>query len=419
MSAILQCLAVTPLCDYFLKDIGHNHLVCTNTTRSKQQQDSKDKGNNNRNNQNKNNTSNKSSNKVCLACQVDKVLLQMFASATGNTNTLSLLAKGVGGTNCIDSNSNNTNNNKDKDKDNNKDTNKDTKALEEKESFSRVKGEPLVTTEMLTAAWKCMSHLSGYEQRDAHEFLHGFLDVLGKHIVSYRQDVFDTINLPRPNNSVLQKEETVQDVVKQLFEGKLRSVLICRQCGTKRVQSEPFVSISLPLVSDSTGTNAMTVEKCLQHFTTPETLQDPVDCPSCGCKTSTTKQHVVSKLPRVLVLHLKRFDATLNKKIEDFCAFPANDLNMGLYLPHFAEVMTAKSESENQADPSILYKLIGTVNHFGTQSSGHYTNNCLVDDKWYHCNDAHVSYAGTEGKETGEHEVLNGEGAYLLFYIRS
>jgi hypothetical protein len=34
---------------------------------------------------------------------------------------------------------------------------------------------------MLTAVWRCggMSHLAGYDQRDAHEFLHGFLEIMG------------------------------------------------------------------------------------------------------------------------------------------------------------------------------------------------------------------------------------------------
>lgn len=68
------------------------------------------------------------------------------------------------------------------------------------------------------------------------------------------------------------------------------------------------------------------------------------------------------------------------------------------------------------AMPAINYDLFGTVNHFGNLQSGHYVANTLVDSRWYHSNDAHVSYAGTTGN--GEMEVVNSEGAYLLFYIR-
>jgi len=69
------------------------------------------------------------------------------------------------------------------------------------------------------------------------------------------------------------------------------------------------------------------------------------------------------------------------------------------------------------AMPSINYSLCGTVNHFGNMNSGHYVANVKVGSQWYHCNDAHVSYAGTSGD--GEVDVVNADGAYLLFYIRS
>lgn len=83
------------------------------------------------------------------------------------------------------------------------------------------------------------------------------------------------------------------------------------------------------------GTMKLTVERCLRHFTMAETLTDPVHCPSCGTKTVTRKQHVISKLPRILILHLKRFHAAQNKKIEDFVSYPEYDLSMGQYLPHW------------------------------------------------------------------------------------
>jgi hypothetical protein len=62
------------------------------------------------------------------------------------------------------------------------------------------KGNPLLTADILTASWKCggMKHLAGYEQRDAHEFLHGFLETLGKHMRQFRDRVSTTINSIQP-----------------------------------------------------------------------------------------------------------------------------------------------------------------------------------------------------------------------------
>ena len=67
------------------------------------------------------------------------------------------------------------------------------------------------------------------------------------------------------------------------------------------------------------------------------------------------------------------------------------------------------------ASPKVLYDLFGTVNHIGNLQSGHYVTNVKVNEVWYHCNDAHVSRAGLGD---GEEEVMNNEGAYILFYIR-
>ena len=137
----------------------------------------------------------------------------------------------------------------------------------------------------------------------------------------------------------------LKDVIKHLFEGTLRSVLVCEECGTKRTLSEPFLNISLHISKEanmpgSGVSDKLTVDSCLEHFTSPEKLADPVDCPTCGKKTPTKKQHTFSKLPRVLCVHLKRFHAALNKKIDDFVAFPAYGLNMGPHLPHWYVLLT-------------------------------------------------------------------------------
>ncbi len=148
-----------------------------------------------------------------------------------------------------------------------------------------------------------------------------------------------------------------KDPIKHLFGGVLRSVLICETCGCKRSQPEPFLNISLPLSKElaaaeaikknnnSTATTTMgtrkstnprlSVELCLEHFTMPEKLTDPVHCLSCNEKTPTSTQHTFAKLPKILCLHLKRFDALTNKKITDFVTFPARGLDMGKFLPHW------------------------------------------------------------------------------------
>ena len=108
---------------------------------------------------------------------------------------------------------------------------------------------------------------------------------------------------------------------------------------------ETFLNVSLPLsknlqektAAGARGSNKvkMSLERCLEHFTAPESLSDPVDCPQCMKKTSTKKQHTFAKLPKVFCIHLKRFDAAKNRKIGDFVSFPGVGLNMGRFFPHW------------------------------------------------------------------------------------
>ena len=429
MSAILHCLIhCVPLQQYFIRDIGHCHQAC-NIYRN---MSSKPVVANARDSQAKAKAKLKT---VCLACEMDKLFLRYMGSCRG----IDLLAL-VDASATILTPTTTTSTAVDEDVSNNK------------KDFVSVKGSPLLTAEMLAAAWKCggMNHLAGYEQRDAHEFLHGFLETLGKHIRQYRDRVRATIHAVQTSKPFVNADDSssngtffyfkilgasmrrlmlsiicLLDEIKNLFEGTLRSVLVCCDCGSKRMQSESFMSISLPLSAETSVTpgddngplqknnQRLTVESCLRHFTMPEMLTDPVFCPTCSGKTRTKKQHVVSKLPKVLCLHLKRFDAAHNKKIEEFVSFPSNGLNMGPFLPHWCEVsMSAANDIPgNILKPEISYDLFATVNHFGNLQSGHYVTNVKVKQQWYHCNDSFVGFASEE-------EILRSDGAYLLFYIR-
>jgi len=69
------------------------------------------------------------------------------------------------------------------------------------------------------------------------------------------------------------------------------------------------------------------------------------------------------------------------------------------------------SSASNNAQPEIMYDLFGVVVHRGNQNSGHYVTNVKVNNKWFSCNDQHVS-------SSNEAAVLTSDGAYILFYSR-
>jgi len=175
MSAILQCLIqCVPLQRYFLNDVGHNYEAC-GIYRRREGRKTASTVNSSK--------GKKTAESVCLACEMDKLFLRYKSSALG-VNVLSAVSpsstdssRGGGGAN--------------------------RSAAGGAKATPVIQGDPLVTADMLTAAWKCggMKHLAGYEQRDAHEFLHGFLEILGRHMQHYRSRVYKTINTARPLNA--------------------------------------------------------------------------------------------------------------------------------------------------------------------------------------------------------------------------
>ncbi len=218
---------------------------------------------------------------------------------------------------------------------------------------------------------------------------------------------------------------------------------MCDECGYKRSHLEPFlnVSLSLPTTKASGGSRAgnrrpssrIDVRSCIDLFSEAEPLSDGFFCPWCKKKTKTHKQHTFAKLPTVLCLHLKRFCATTNKKIDDQVMYPST-LDMGPYLPHWREIeqtgvaasTTAKSASSKSKKnkvkksdgliyPNMLYDLCGTINHSGTLNQGHYVANVKVDKDWYSCNDTEVNRVL---KEATEKELNKSEEVYMLFYQR-
>lgn len=139
-SAVLQCLiACVPIQKYFLHDMMHHHASCAEYRKMADRPALPRKFQS---------TDSSSRMSPCLACELDKLILRYFGSARG-VDVFSAV----------------------------------TDAASNMEERIIPKGDPLVTSEMLTSAWNCggMNHLAGYDQRDAHEFLHGFLDNMSKH----------------------------------------------------------------------------------------------------------------------------------------------------------------------------------------------------------------------------------------------
>ena len=184
MSAIIHCLIhCSPLQRFFLHDVGHNHVAChiyrMMNVKIPAEQGSRD-------------ASAKAKAKiksVCLACEMDKLFLRYV----GSTKGIDLLS--IVDTTALYSTV--------------KKAELNASSSSNKNEVVGIRGSPLLTAEMLTASWKCggMNHLAGYDQRDAHEFLHGFLEILGKHMRQFRDRVHAVMNSIQLPQSLKRKME--------------------------------------------------------------------------------------------------------------------------------------------------------------------------------------------------------------------
>ncbi|XP_004625148.1 ubiquitin carboxyl-terminal hydrolase 4 isoform X2 [Octodon degus] len=163
---------------------------------------------------------------------------------------------------------------------------------------------------------------------------------------------------------------------------------------------EKHVSMVQPQKKKKTS---VALRDCIELFTTMETLgeHDPWYCPNCKKHQQATKKFDLWSLPKILVVHLKRFSYNRywRDKLDTIVEFPVRALNM----------------SEFVCDPSArpyMYDLIAVSNHYGAMGVGHYTAYAKnkFSGKWYYFDDSSVSLAS-------EDQIVT-KAAYVLFYQR-
>mmetsp|Transcript_22399 Transcript_22399/g.22088 ORF Transcript_22399/g.22088 Transcript_22399/m.22088 type:complete len:113 (+) Transcript_22399:2438-2776(+) len=108
----------------------------------------------------------------------------------------------------------------------------------------------------------------------------------------------------------------------------------------------------------------------------------------------------VYKLPRVLIIHLKRFKQSgyFSTKNNKCIVFPLENFDMGRYA----------------CGGQGVYDLYAVSNHYGSLGGGHYTAYAKNhhNGNWYHFDDSSVSQV------RNPEESIIGSAAYVLFYKR-
>jgi len=156
---------------------------------------------------------------------------------------------------------------------------------------------------------------------------------------------------------------TEKTFIHDIFEGILTNETKCLSCETITSKDESFLDLSIDIEQNSSLTN------CLFNFSSVETLSrgDKFFCDKCCSLQEAQKRMKIKKLPKILVIHLKRF-----KFIEQLQQY--KKLNHRVAFPH---EFVIQNTSNDALDPERRYELFAVVIHVGSgPNHGHYV--CMV-----------------------------------------
>ncbi|EDO18435.1 hypothetical protein Kpol_1032p28 [Vanderwaltozyma polyspora DSM 70294] len=202
-------------------------------------------------------------------------------------------------------------------------------------------------------------------------------------------------------------------VIVDLFQGQYASQLKCKVCGCTSTTYQTFSVLSVPVPHVS----SCHILDCFNEFTKVEKLgtDELWSCPTCKKKQPSTKKLTITRLPRNLIIHLKRFDNMMNKNnvfvkypfLLDLTPYWANDFD-GRLPPGVTDELPTRGQV-----PPFRYKLNAVASHVGSLYGGHYTAyvNKGINRGWHYFDD--TSYRPIKN----ETECIT-PNAYVLFYHR-
>ena len=154
-----------------------------------------------------------------------------------------------------------------------------------------------------------------YKQQDAHEFLVRFLDRVHADLnecanvpvfdpVSQDPNYYDKLHITSAVNRFWTLHiERNKSIITDLFGGLIVSTLTCLHGGYISKALEAFTCLSLPIQDSGRTSIAVSVNMFLKR----EKIEASWQCLTCKQKRDAEKSTIIWKLPKILVIHLKRY----------------------------------------------------------------------------------------------------------------
>lgn len=293
-------------------------------------------------------------------------------------------------------------------------------------SFEKLHGEkqeyPLVKAyiDLITAIWEeeckiqpktfkrvfgaISRQFLGYQQQDTQEFLQFLLDNLHEGMAVPNQSKKEqSVSVKAWNAQLANKKSIVSD----LFYGQLHGETKCPECNFVSCVYDNFSILTVPIPLNQSNLN---LHHTLASFVAGESLDsdNKWNCDKCKKDVEAQRKLTLHKLPKVLIICLKRFSKKFLTINDPKTGRPVQAVQNQKIVVNVDCPMTLDITPYTDDNKKRVYTLQAVANHTGGLSGGHYyayTKN--ANGKWYEFNDASVS------------EIVNviTPNAYVLFFV--
>ena len=212
------------------------------------------------------------------------------------------------------------------------------------------------------------SLFSGNDQNDAVEYFYFIIDCFHTSLnntnnlnllQSNYKIINDAINLyENTNNSIIHNIFTLFTINNYINE-------ITNELEFNKIEPSFTVELSIPNISN------ISIEQCFEHTFKLEYLPDLWYDEKNKMNKKLKKYTKICYLPKILVIHLKRWDHNLNKNNN---------------LVTYNNVLNIKPFTE-YIDNNCEYELFGIINHHGNVLNGHYYSYIKKNNVWLCFND--------------------------------
>ena len=230
------------------------------------------------------------------------------------------------------------------------------------------------------------------EQQDAHECFVQFIDFLQ----CFTKDRQYSLSFESSRNGYSKYIEYMNanpSIISQLYCGLTTNHIKCLECNNLISKYDITNSINLEVPRENCSLSSL-----LQKYIKKEKNSDSDNlyhCEGCDKKVVSTIKSGFYKLPKLLVVCLKRYD--YNK-------YPPRKINTTVDYP-----LEGLRIREQLSDKVKDYTLESIILHFGSFFGGHYTCVSRINNRWFNFDDESVM-------EIDRNNVKKMRQAYILVY---